>query len=256
MNRPKIKCIIIDDDLFTREQLAGKIRKQLPFLDLIRTCENALEGIEAIKKFSPGLVFLDIRMPGLSGFDMLDQIEVQNFEVIFITSYNEYAIRAIRYSALDYLLKPIVDDELLAAADRIRDTQNLLSMKSRLANLVNNMESKAQAGFTLLIPARQGEKSILVSEVIRCEADSNYTHFILSDGSRYTASRTLKEYELMLPPEKFIRVHKSHLINVDYVKGISSTHVIQMKDNVRIEISRRRLQETLALLKKADGLRD
>ncbi len=253
MNRPKIKCIIIDDDIFTCEQLALKIRKQLPFLELIRTCENAIEGMEAIRKFNPGLVFLDIRMPGLSGFDMLDKIGVQHFEVIFITSYNEYAIRAIRYSALDYLLKPIRDMELLAAADRIRDTQNLLSMKSRLANLVNNMESKAQAGFTLLIPARQGEKSIVVSEVIRCEADSNYTHFILSDGSRYTASRTLKEYESMLPPEQFIRVHKSHIINVDYVKGISSAHVIRMKDNVNIEISRRRLQETLALLRKTEG---
>lgn len=250
MDNLKIKSIIIDDDVFTSEQLADKIRKLIPALHLVKSCENALEGIEAIKKFNPALVFLDIRMPGLSGFDMLDKIDIQDFEVIFITSYNEYAIRAIRYSALDYLLKPIQDEELTAAINRFLDRNNLLSMKSRLQNLMHNISTGNTTALTLLIPTRQGEKSILVSRIIRCEADSNYTHFILSDNSRFTSSRTLKEYESVLNQNQFVRVHKSHIINVAYVKQISNDHVIHMKDDSEIEISRRRLQEVMALFRK------
>lgn len=243
MNR--IKAIITDDDLFTSEQLRDRIRMLLPQLEVVAVCENALQGLEAIKKFKPEILFLDIRMPGISGFEMLDHLDQDAFEVIFITSFNQYAIQAIRYSALDYLLKPVNDNELVSAFERYTHKKESLSLKARMETLKQNISIKDAGGFNLIIPTRQGEKNLKVKQIVRCEADSNYTHFFLSDATTFTASRTLKEYEMILSEHDFIRVHKSHIINRHYIQSISNDCQLVLKDQSVIEISRRRYAEVI-----------
>ena len=216
----RIKAIITDDDLFTCEQLKDKIKLLIPQLEVVAVCENALQGLEAIKKLKPQVVFLDIQMPGLSGFEMLDHLDQDSFEVIFITSFNHYAIQAIRYSALDYLLKPIKDNELLGAFERFMQKRESLSLKARMQTLKQNIENGDSGNQSLIIPTRQGEKNLAVNQIMRCEADSNYTHFFLNDSKTFTSSRTLKEYEHILSDHEFIRVHKSHIVNRNYIESI------------------------------------
>lgn len=239
----KIRAIITDDDLFTCEQLKDKIRLLIPQMEIIAVCENAIQGIEAMKKLKPQVVFLDIQMPGISGFEMLDHLDQETFEVIFITSFNQYAIQAIRYSALDYLLKPIKDKEILDAFERFMLKRESLSLKARMQTLKQNIENKNSENQSLIIPTRQGEKNLTVNQIMRCEADSNYTHFFLNDSKTFTASRTLKEYEQILSEHEFVRVHKSHIVNKNYVEGITQELQVVMKDKTLIEISRRRFAE-------------
>jgi len=240
----RIKCIIIDDDVFTREQLKDKLLSLFPDDIVVQaSCENGIEGMEAVRKFNPSLVFLDIQMPGITGFQMLDALDRHDFEVVFITSFNQYAITAIRYSALDYLLKPIDDDDLQGAIARFREKTNALTLKSRLQNLMHNIASADPANLKLLIPTRQGEKNIPVSDIIRCEADSNYTHFFLKDKTKFTSSKTLKEYEGVLSQNDFVRVHKSHIVNKNHIDSIRDESCIVMSDKSEVEISRRRLAE-------------
>lgn len=245
-----IRAIITDDDIFTCEQLKDKIRLLVPQLEIIAVCENSLQGIEAIKKLKPQLVFLDIQMPGLSGFEMLDHLDQNAFEVIFITSFNQFAIQAIRYSALDYLLKPIKDSELVEAINRFVNKKESLSLKSRMQNLNQNFNLKNVEELSIIIPTRQGERNLLVSQIIRCEADSNYTHFYLNNSTVFTSSRTLKEYEYILSEHQFIRIHKSHIINRNYVERITNDQVLVLKNNSTFDISRRRIAEVKKALNK------
>ncbi|HKR05536.1 MAG TPA: LytTR family DNA-binding domain-containing protein [Bacteroidia bacterium] len=235
-----IKTLIIDDDVFIHEQLKDKLREFFPEINIVAVSENALQGIEAIKQFSPQLIFLDIQLPDLNGFEMLNHIEEKNFKIIFITSFNQYAIEAIRYSAFDYLLKPVKDDELKNSITRFRQSNNELTLKGKMENLLYNI-GKSKEDFLLIIPTRQGEKKIPVHKIIRCEADSNYTHFYLSDKTKFTASKTLKEFEEILSENDFIRIHKSHIVNKLYIKSVSNDGYAELKDGLTLEISRRRL---------------
>ncbi len=238
----KIKVIIIDDDVFIHEQLKDKLKLFYPEVYVIATCENAIHGREAINKHAPDLIFLDIQMPGLSGFELLDHIDRNQLKVIFITSYNQYAIEAIRYSAFDYLLKPIKDEELINALDRYKLAADELSFKGKIENLLHNINNSKE-DFQLIIPLRQGEKKLQVNTIMRCEADSNYTHFFLKDHSKFTASKTLKQCEELLSEKDFIRVHKSHLINRQFIQSLKSDNHVMLTDGSIIEVSRRKLQD-------------
>ncbi len=238
----KIKTIIIDDDVFIHEQLKDKLKLLFPEIHVMAVCENAIHGIEAIKKHSPDLIFLDIQMPGLSGFEMLNQVDRNQLKVIFITSFNQYAIEAIRYSAFDYLLKPIKDEELKNALNRFKQTADELSFVGKIENLLHNINNSKEE-FQLIIPLRQGEKKLPVNSIVRCEADSNYTHFYLNDKSKFTTSKTLKECEELLSEKDFIRVHKSHLINRRFIQSLTNNNRVVLTDGLTIEVSRRKLQE-------------
>ncbi len=238
----KIKTIIIDDDIFIHAQLREQLMLLFPKVQVVAVCENALHGIEAIKSHRPDLIFLDIQMPGLSGFEMLDHVDRNNLKVIFITSYNTYAIEAIRYSAFDYLLKPIKEEELKNAIYRFEQASDEISFKGKIENLLHNINSEKEA-FQLIIPLRQGEKKLQIKNIVRCEADSNYTHFFLSDKTKFTASKTLKECEEMLSQKEFLRVHKSHLINKKFIQLLKKDNHVVLTDGSLIEVSRRKLQE-------------
>ncbi len=237
-----IKAIIIDDDEFIHHQLAEKLRLLCPDVDVVGFAENAIHGLALIETVSPDIVFLDVQMPGASGFDLLNQFENPSFSVVFITSYNQYAIQALRYSALDFLLKPINDKELVAAVNRYQDRRAPGFLKVQIENLMHNL-GKADGEFRLVIATRQGDVSLALKRIIWCEGDSNYTHLHLSDRSKITASKTLKEFEEMLPGAEFMRVHKSHLVNMSYVSNITSDGQLLLTNNLKLEVAKRRFKD-------------
>ncbi len=239
---PVIQALIVDDDAFIHFQLQEKIKSLGLPVRVVATCKDAAEGVAAIRTWKPNLVFLDVQMPGSTGFELLQQVTDRDFQVIFITSHNEYAIQAIRYSALDYLLKPIQDEELKAAIERFRAVAPAESLDARLQNLSHNLSAPAEKQ-SLVIPTRTGDKSIPVNDILYCQADSNYTHFFMANQSRFTASKTLKEIADSLNQPLFVRIHKSFLVNKSHVKAMDHTGFVRMKDDTLLEVSRRRMGE-------------
>ncbi len=245
----KIRTFIIDDDPFIREELHQELKGH--FSDVIEVkgvFDNALEALDALKNHPPQLIFLDIQMPQMSGFDLLDLLGDVSFEVIFITSYNQYAIQAIRYSALDYLLKPIDKAELRKAIERFQSISDRALMQSRLQNLRHNLEANNEKDFQLIIPTKQGEHQFAASDIVRCEADSNYTVIYLKNKKKFVASRTLSDVSAMLNPETFVRVHKTHLVHLPFVEHLNTEGELVFKDGTHIPVSRRRLSEVKAIL--------
>ncbi len=246
-----IRSVIVDDDEFSRQELTRLLRMHLSLeVTIVAEFSNASEAISYIKLHKPDLVFLDIQMPGISGFEMLDHLDTNSFEVIFITSHDEYAIRAIKYSALDYLLKPIDPVELKSAINRFtQSTQNNLS-RLKISNLQFNLNSESHDKFQLIIPTKQGEHQFVANEIIRCEADSNYTAIHFGQSRKFLASKTLSDIESMLNTAKnFLRIHKSHLINLNHVVQLTSTDELLMGDQTRVPISRRRLAEVKEVIR-------
>jgi two-component system, LytTR family, response regulator len=247
----KIRTFIIDDDPFIRHELKNELQSRHgQDIDIIGVYDNPEEALFALKKEQPELIFLDIQMPQMTGFDLLDSLGEISFEVIFITSFNQYAIEAIKHSALDYLLKPIDVQELSKAIDRFKQKSERTVSNMRLANLKHNMNALDENKLQLVIPTKQGEHQFLAQDIIRCEADSNYTVIYLTSRKKFVASKTLGDIEEMLSREKFIRIHKSHLVNTAHIKQLSSQDELLMSDDTRIPISRRRLQEVKNVVRR------
>jgi two-component system LytT family response regulator len=240
----KIECIIVDDDAFAREDLKRLLFSQFSdMVDLVAEFSMPEEAVDYIKRASPQLVFLDVQMPGMNGFEMLDHLDTTRFDVIFCTSYDQYAIRAIKYSALDYLLKPIDANELASALARYRERSEKKLTVLRLSNLRHNIKAKKESDLQLVIATKQGEFQFPANDIVRCEADSNYTAIYFVDKKKFIASKTLGDIEEMLSPETFLRIHKSHLVNTSHIAHLTSDEELMMKDNSRIPISRRRFQD-------------
>ncbi len=245
----KIRTCLIDDDPFILSELSASLEKQFgETIEIIGVFQDAQKAKNELKVLLPELVFMDIRMPQLSGFDILDQLKDISFEVIFITSYSEYAIQAIRYSALDYLLKPIDQFELKKSVERYFIIPDKALMRARLENLRHNLNVKNENNLQLIIPTKQGEYHFKVSEIVRCEADSNYTMIYLNSNKKFLASRTLSDIEAMLNERVFQRVHKSHLVHFNYVERLSSSNNLVLQDGTEIPVSRRRLPEVKSIL--------
>ncbi len=245
----RIRSVIIDDDDFVRKELEKTLADGFGAeIELLASFNSPAIAIDFIKKHNPELLFLDIQMPEMSGFELVDILEAKNFEVIFITSYNEYAIKAIKYSALDYLLKPIKTQELHEAIMRYKDKTDTIKLQTRLANLKENLLAKDESELQLVVSSKQGEHRFAIADIVRCEADSNYTLIYLTNRKKYLASKTLSDVESMLSEAKFIRVHKSHLVNLTHVSSLSHQIELTMKDNSRIPVSRRRVAEVKKIL--------
>lgn len=243
-----IKAIIVDDEEKSRITLKNLLLRHCPEVDVVDLCASVERAEEAIRVHSPGLVFLDIEMPFRNGFTLVENIPEPGFEVIFTTAFDQYAIRAIRYSALDYLLKPVDVDELKIAiaragkrkpslhADQIELLMSALSLKRRAAKIA--------------VPAFDGLQMIEVDRIVKCVADESYTHITLTTGAKITVSRILKEFEELLGDYNFMRVHNSSLINIihvkKYVKG-DGGYVI-MSDDDTVEVARRKKNELLSRL--------
>ena len=213
-----LNAIIIDDERSSRNALRQKLLNHCTNVIIIAECENGEEGIENIEKEKPDIVFLDVEMPRMNGFTMLQQLKNKNFEVIFVTAYDHYAIKAIRYSALDYLIKPVEIDDLKNAVNRALEKLNAVNPNSRLELLLENIVSEKTKFTRIAIPTVQGLQFIKIDEIIYLEASANYTKFHLCNNIKYTVSKTLKEFEDILSADIFIRVHNSYVINKNYVE--------------------------------------
>lgn len=231
------KAIIIDDENRTRDLIAKMINSFGLDIEAISAADSVESGIKAIQEHKPDLVFLDIQMPDGTGFDLLKSVETKNFDVIFITAHEEFAIKAIKFSALDYILKPVDPTELKAAVERALVSMNTTREDSQFDALQNNMQ--AQQKRRLVLKTQESVHVVDLEQIIRCEADRNYTSFFLTEGRKILVSKTLKEYETLLTGYNFLRVQQSHLVNLDYVdrydKGNGGSVV--MKDGSEVPLS-------------------
>lgn len=245
-----IRAVIVDDDPLQVKELMELLSKlDACKVEVLASFNDPLLAKDFIDKSEPDVLFLDIQMPALSGFEMLDELTYKGCEVIFVTSYNEYAIRAIRYSALDYLLKPIQTDDLKSALERYIQHSEQLQLNTRLNNLKSNLQAKENDELHLVVSTKQGEHRFLVNEIVRCEADSNYTILFLTGNRRFVASKTLGDIEHMLAESEFIRVHKSHVVNTKHIQHLTVEGNLFLRNGEKIPVSRRRLGEVKSFLR-------
>jgi two-component system LytT family response regulator len=241
-----INAVIIEDEEDGRVVLRSMLQSYCPQVRILQECASSAEGVEAIRNQQPDLVFLDIRMPMGNGFTLLDKVKDQLFQLIFVTAHHDYALQAIRYAALDYLLKPIDPEELKEAVGRC-NIQPPSHTRERITHFVENYQCEEIT--KVILPVRDGYVFVKVDDIIRCEADSNYTRLYLSGGEKQLISKTLKEIEAQLPSRKFFRIHKSHIINVAYLKKYTKGDggTVTLSDSTELDVSRRNREEFLKL---------
>lgn len=231
------KALIIDDENRTRELIAKMIDSFGFDLETFPIGENVQSGIAAIESLRPDIVFLDIQMPDGTGFDLLKSVQNINFEVVFITAHEEFAIKAIKFSALDYLLKPIDPTELREATEKAMKAIEDKRYEQQFEALQNNIQPTQKK--RLVLKTQESVHVVELEEIIRCEADRNYTSFFLTGGKKILVSKTLKDYEILLSSFHFLRVQQSHLINLNFVdrydKGNGGSVV--MKDGSQVPLS-------------------
>ncbi|HXR79291.1 MAG TPA: LytTR family DNA-binding domain-containing protein [Saprospiraceae bacterium] len=247
-----IRILILDDEEAACNILSILIRKNMPYEHEIRTEQDPVKALQMLDTFRPTLVMLDIEMPGMNGFDFLNKAGSWDFDVIFTTAFDQYAIKAIRFSALDYLLKPLDIVELQNALNRhiIRRNLSQQSRKDLVHNLIENVQRPDADEYRLALSTTEGVFFYLPSEIIRCEGESNYTTFYLEHAKPLIVSHTLKEYESLLSDYGFSRVHKSHLVNMKYVSRMDRDGFLWLQNGESVPVSRRRKEEVLRLLKK------
>ena len=244
-----IKAVLIDDEMHCLSTLQMVILKYCPDVQIMEQCTSAKKALVAIETHKPDLIFLDIEMPVMNGFELLEQFEQISFSVIFTTSYDQYAIRAIHFSALDYLLKPIDPKELITAVKKV-NAHKILPSTEQIGMLMSQIHHKENNFTKVAVPTADGFELIPADQLVRCEADNNYTHIYLKNKTKITACRTLKEIEEQLQDfSSFIRVHHSYLVNLNdvtrYIRGEGGYLV--MSDGTTVNVSRNRRE---LLLKK------
>lgn len=246
----KLKAVIIDDESDSREILAGYLKRYCPDVEVCGTGESVSTGLAVIKRHQPDVVFLDIEMPYGNGFDLLEQAGEFTFETIFVTAFDNYAIQALNQSAAFYLLKPIDIDELVKAVDKIKTEISGNSRTRHAKVLVDNIRPNAIQ--KIMLPTLEGFEIVTISSIVHCEAEDNFTRFHFENSPPLLICRTLKYFEDVLREHRFFRIHRSHLINPDFVvrysKGKGGSVIL--KNNVELEISPNRKKEFLELFER------
>lgn len=247
-----IRTIVIEDEPVSRDMLTLMLARYKDDIEIIDTCSNPTDGIESILKHEPDLVFLDIQMPKMTGFDMLKKINPINFEVIFTTAFDQYAINAIRVSALDYLLKPVDDEDLAIAIDKCKERLKTKSPQMQFENLFNNLTNKNPLDKTIALSASDGISFVKMSEILRVEANGRYAKFYLLNKETILVSKTLGDFEEILSANQFFRIHDSAIVNLNhvkkYVRGDGGTVVLS--DNTELDVARRRKDDFVKLIPK------
>src|SRR5690606_3478084 len=214
-----MRAVLIDDEISNVENLSTLLEKHCPQVPIIATARNVSDAVDAIEKYLPDLVFLDIQMGEQTGFDVLKLLPTRNFEVVFVTAYDQYGIQAVKFAALDYLLKPIDIEELINAVNKAKQKLAKQIQTSQLDFLLQQLK-KPETNISKIALQMQSEiRYVTLSEIIRCEADNTYTYFFLSSNEKILVSKSLKEYADLLRPSGFLRTHQSHLVNPEYVKS-------------------------------------
>lgn len=232
-----MKAVIIDDEKRTRELIAKLIESFNLGIETYPIGESVTTGLKAIESIHPDIVFLDIQMPDGTGFDLLKMIPQKTFEVIFITAHEEFAIKAIKFSALDYILKPIDPEELRRAVEKAIGSIDHKREESQFEALQLNIQPTQKR--RLVLKTQESVHVVDLDKIIRCEADRNYTSFYLVDHKKILVSKTLKDYETLLTGHNFLRVQQSHLVNLDYVDRYDKAHggSVIMKDGSQVPLS-------------------
>lgn len=238
-----MKAILVDDEPDGIRTLQKMLGVHCPGVNIVATCPNAAVAKQQIELLKPDVVFLDIQMPGKTGLEMLTDISPKDFEVIFVTAYNEYMLQALQYSAADYLLKPVDEDRLVEAVHRVEQRLNTAKKEDRTNALMYNLSQVGQpSAMRLCLPTLKGFIVLKLEEILYCEAERSYTVFHLDNGKTVTVSKPLAEYDQLLQDTSFLRVHKSFLVNMLHVKEYQRGEggVVIMSNGAEIEISRRK----------------
>jgi two-component system LytT family response regulator len=234
-----LKAIIVDDETASRETLANYLQKYCPEVELLALADSVKTGLVAIEKNEPDIVFLDVEMPFGNAFDLLEQVKEINFETVFVTAFSNYALKALNLSAAYYILKPIDIDELISAVQKIKISKERKNNNNHTQILIENIKTINGQLHKLVLPVLDGFEVVQVKDIIRCQANDNFTDFYFAGGKRMLICRTLKFYEQVLEEFGFMRIHKSHLINLQYVKKYrkGKTGQVIMSDDSELELS-------------------
>lgn len=245
-----IKAVIIEDELHSRNFLNNLVAEFCPEITVAGMAASVEEAVKLIQQTEPQIVFLDIEMQTGTGFDVLQQLQKRNFHVIFTTAYDHYAIKAIKFSAVDYLLKPINLEELQAAVAKAIENIEQTTGENQLELLIKNLRRPAGEDFSISLSTSEGIEFIQLSNITRLEASGPYTTFFMKDGRKIMVSRNLKEYEMMLTDHGFFRVHNSHIINLKEVRKMIKTDggYAVMNDESMITISPKKKEEFMELM--------
>jgi len=241
-----MRTVIIDDEKQARETLGAFISKYCPQLEIVGEADGVVSGEAVIKDKKPHVLFLDVQMQDGTGFDLLDKIAEKNFRVIFVTAHDVFAIKAIRYSAFDYLLKPVRPTELIETSEKLtKESQSNLQFQAEILNNFRQHNKKKIA-----LPTTDGIRFLDIAKIVNCEAESCYTHIYTQDNERITVTRTLKEYTELLPESNFFRTHKSHLINLNFVERFVNRDggYIVMQNKKQIPVAKARRENLLQML--------
>ena len=246
-----LKALIIDDEQNNVENLKAILSEHCPKVMILGTASNGEEGRSLIKELQPDLIFLDIQMPGQNGFDMLMSLEKYDFEIIFITAYDQYGIQAVKFAAIDYLLKPVNINELKEAVQKVVVRNAQKKQNLRLENLIQIMEkNQAKTDHRIALASVKEVRFIQTDQIVRCVSSNNYTTFYLADSEQIMASRPIYEYEELLADYGFIRCHQSHLVNRKYIKSFVKElgGYLVTEDGSEIPVSRQKKEQIKAAL--------
>ena len=246
----KYTAVIVEDELRSREFLNSMVAEFCPQVELLGMASNVQEAVSLIDQTRPQIVFMDIELQTGTGFDVVEKVQERNFHLIFTTAYDHYAIKAIKFSAVDYLLKPISVEELQEAVTKAMETIEQKSSGNKLDQLINNLKRPAGDDFSISLSTSEGIEFVQLSTIIRLEANGPYTTFFLKDGRKIMVSKNLKEYEQLLSEHAFFRVHNSHIIHLKEVRKMIKTDggYAIMNDNSMIAISPKKREEFMQLM--------
>ncbi len=247
-----LKVVIVEDEKHSRETLKTLLEEFCDNVKVLATAGSVSEAVKVLSIFSPDVVFLDIELQSGEGFDILKQIEHPDFEVIFTTAFEKYAIKAIKFSSLDYLLKPIDLEELKIAVDKARGRMDTSIYRHQIETLMQNLGQSPQKQEKICLATTAGMEFILIKDILLCKADGSYTSFTMKDGNTLLVSKHLKEYENLLSEHQFMRVHNSYLINLKEVKKYikSDGGYIIMSNDMHVSISPRKKDDLLESMKR------
>ena len=245
-----LNAIIVEDERRSRETLSGLLKLYCKNVNIIAEADGMQSGIEAIENNKPDVVFLDIQMPDGSGFRLLESLKDIDFDIIFTTAFDQFAIKAIKFSAIDYLLKPIFPDDLVAAVKKAEDRQDARNTRKNVEVLLENIKKPETEAPRIVLSTSERINVVKVHDILRCESDNYYTLFFFTNGNKLLLSKTLKENEELLGEYNFIRPHKSHLINVNYIKSFNKHEggYILMTDGSQVPVSRRKKEKIIEII--------
>ncbi len=244
-----IRCVIVEDEEMARNVLKSLLAQYCQDVMVCAEADDIVSGKNMIETFRPDLVFLDIEMPGGSGFKLLTSIDNVDFEVVFITAYEQFAIKAIRHDALDYILKPIDPKELVAAVEKVKEAKYKKTLKKQYDSLLKNLDPEQLVVRKISLSTADKIHLIDVDDIIRCESDNYYTIIFFKDGTNLMVSKTLKEMDKKLEEYDFVRTHKSHLVNMRCIKNfIKDEMMVVMSDDTKVPVSKRKKERILEVI--------